>query len=410
MSYPKSVTFTQARKFIAELAAELSLNSVQLPLNQAVGRLLHHDVAAVADVPAWACSRVDGFAFSLSALRQAENEALPVSDAIHAGEDASDVASSLSAHPVMTGAMIPSGADTVVMKEHATVTSINMLKLNQMVEKGAHIRQQGDDLKAGQRVLKKGRRMRPEDLGLLASVGVSQVDVNRQPKVLLLLTGDELVTPGAECEPGQVYDANSYMLRDLLIQMGCDVVAVKRLKDDKEKTCQVFAKLKTKPLDMIISVGAVSMGDKDFIPQVLSDEGRIVFHKTGIKPGFPMLFGQLGKAMYFGLPGNPVSVFATACVLARPYIKALQGMAFSPVKGFSVRAGFKLSYVAQRCEYLRVRCVDQDGGQVLDLYSNQSSGVLTSASWADGFAVVNKGKRVEAGDELEFIPFELFDL
>lgn len=412
MSYPKSVTFTQARKFIADLASESLLGAVELPLNQAVGRLLQEDVAAATDVPAWDCSRVDGYAFAMAAWRQSETESLPVNPSIHAGVDASALDSAAHAHPVMTGAMIPAGADTIVMKEHATVTNDQQLKLNQACEKGAFIRRKGDDLKAGQVILKKGRRLRPEDLGLLASVGVAKVKVNVKPKVLLLLTGDELVAPGVACQPGQIYDANSFMLRDLLVQMGCDVVAVKRLKDDQDKIQKVFEKLKTKPLDLVISVGAVSMGEKDFIPTVLNETGRIVFHKSGIKPGFPILFGQLGNALYFGLPGNPVSAYTTLCQFIWPALRVLSGEAEMGNLNWRGKITHDVNKSHFRREFMRGYYVQSfDGSIDVTVCGGQQSSRIKSLVEANCFIVLDESQQdVVTGELVRIQPFHQFNV
>ena len=412
MSYPKSVTFTQARKFIAELAAASSSAPVQLPLTQAVGRLLQEDVAAATDVPAWDCSRVDGFAFTLASLRQSENERLPINPAIHAGVDASEVESLSQAHPVMTGAMLPVGADTIVMKEHTSVTSDNTLQLNQAVEKGNFIRRQGDDLKAGQLVLKKGRRLRPEDMGLLASVGVSKVSVNVKPKVLLILTGDELVSPGATCEPGQIFDANSFMLSDLLTQMGCDVVAVKRLKDNRDHVNQVFEKLKSKSLDLIVSVGGVSMGDKDYIPDVLAEQGRIVFHKTGIKPGFPLLFGELGQAMYFGLPGNPVSAYTTMCQFIWPALRVKSGEAEMGNLNWRGKITHDVNKSHFRREFMRGYYVQSfDGSIEVTVCGGQQSSRIKSLTEANCFIVLDESQQdVVSGELVRIQPFHQFNV
>lgn len=412
MSYPKSVTFTQARKFIAELAASSTVKAEYLSLNQAVGRMLQEDVAAAIDVPAWDCSRVDGFAFAMAAMRQSENECLPISDPIHAGTDVTGVSSLKEAFPIMTGAMLPLGADTVAMKEHATITSGNDLKLNHTVEKGSHIRRQGDDIKSGKQVLKKGRRLRPEDMGLLASVGVAQVKVNARPKVLLILTGDELVSPGTDCQPGQIYDANSFMLREQLLQMGCEIVAVKRLKDQRDHISQVFKKLKDKPLDLVISVGGVSMGEKDFIPQVLAEEGRIVFHKTGIKPGFPMLFGQLGKAMYFGLPGNPVSAYTTMCQFIWPALRAMSGEQEMGNLNWRGKITHDVSKSHFRREFMRGYYVQSyDGSIDVTVCGTQQSSRIKSLTEANCFIVLDESQQdVVSGELVRIQPFHQFNV
>ena len=383
----------------------------QVTLAEGLHRVLAGPVYSSLDVPPHANSSMDGYAIKLEDWSNGSGQCLRVSQRIPAGSIGVALAERSVAR-IFTGAPIPENADAVVMQELCTKELCEdgeYISISQLPLSGDNIRERGEDIGKNARVLGAGHQLRAQDVGLLASIGVTSLRVVRKLRVAVFFTGDEIIDPGQELQPGQIYNSNRYTLAAILNRLGCEVIDLGSVKDSLESTIEAFEKA-SKAADLIMTSGGVSVGEEDHIRPAVEVMGDLAIWRVSIKPGKPLAFGDINGVPFLGLPGNPVSVFATACVLARPYIKALQGMAFSPVKGFSVRAGFKLSYVAQRCEYLRVRCVDQDGGQVLDLYSNQSSGVLTSASWADGFAVVNKGKRVEAGDELEFIPFELFDL
>lgn len=410
MSYPKSITFTQARKIISESIAEpLSIKS--LPLQEAVGRILSDDVVAAIDVPSWDCSRFDGFAVDVDALRQAGPEGLLVNDAIYAGDDAADQNESSHACPIMTGAMMPPGKHAVIMKEHANVSSSGYLKVSQRVEKGQGVRRQGEDVVQGKKVLVQGRRLRPEDLGLLASVGVGRVQVHNNPKTVILVTGDELVQPGQPCQAGQVYDANSFIARDLLKQMGCEVLGVKFIKDSPEAVSQAMGTLKNKQVDLIVSIGGVSMGDKDFIPQFLAEHGHIKFHKANIKPGFPLLFGQLGQALYFGLPGNPVSTFTTLCQFVWFAIRQLQGVREVHNLNWRGKLTHDVNKSHYRREFMRGYYVQSfDGSIEVTVCGSQQSSRIQSLAEANCFVVIDESQQdIKSGELVRIQPFHQFN-
>ncbi len=410
MSYPKSVTFNQARKIISEAIAE-SLPLEQLPLQSALGRVLAEDMLAAMDVPAWDCSRFDGYAVDADALRLAGAVGLPVCETIHAGDDATHLDDSAQAHPIMTGAMMPQGMNAVIMKEHANVSANGQLKTEQKVEKGLGVRRQAEDMSVGKKVLGQGRRLRPEDLGLLASVGVGQVSVHKKPQVVILVTGDELIQPGKPCQPGQIYDANSFIVKDLLKQMGCDVLGIKFIKDCPDEVSKAMTTLKNKQVDLVISIGGVSMGDKDFIPQCLAEHGQVMFHKTSIKPGYPLLFGQLGQAWYFGLPGNPVSTFTTICQFVWYAIRKMQGVKDIHNLNWRGKITHDVNKSHYRREFMRGYYVQSfDGSIEVTVCGSQQSSRIQSLVEANCFVVIDESQQdIKSGELVRIQPFHQFN-
>jgi molybdopterin molybdotransferase len=314
---------------------------------------------------------------------------------------------------IFTGAPIPEGADAVVMQELCATRSVDgelLLSISELPSLGSNIRDAGEDIKFNSTILNTGHQLRSQDLGLLASIGVASVEVYRRLKVAVFFTGDEIKEPGEVLGPGQIYNSNRATLTAMLDRWGCEVIDLGNVQDTLEATVEAF-KEASHVADLIMTSGGVSVGEEDHIRPALELLGKLDIWRISIKPGKPLAFGSINEVPFIGLPGNPVSVFATCCVLARPYIRAVQGMPFTSVKGISVQAGFELGYTVRRREYLRVRLeLNGKNEQNLVLFENQSSGVLTSASWADGFAVIEVGSNVSEGDDMEFIPFSFFGL
>jgi len=382
-----------------------------IPLADSLQRVLAKPTHSGFDVPPHANSSMDGYAIRLVDWQDKPNQALPVSQRIPAGSVGTPLAKNSIAR-IFTGAPIPEGVDAVVMQELCIAEKmgdVEQIKITQLPRVGENIRQAGEDIQSGSCILAGGHQLRAQDIGLLASVGVTTVEVFRQLLVAVFFTGDEIKEPGEPLEPGQIYNSNRYTLTAMLNKWGCEVIDLGSVEDSLEATIEAF-KQASEVADLIMTSGGVSVGEEDHIRPALERLGELDLWRISIKPGKPLAFGKINNIPFIGLPGNPVSVFATTCVLARPYIKAMQGMTFAPVKGVSVKANFAIGYTVRRREYLRVR-LQQDEGSVqgLELFPNQSSGVLTSASWADGFAVINEGMRVQEGDAVEFIPFSFFD-
>lgn len=381
-----------------------------IALSDASQRVLAESIVSPINVPPLANSSMDGYAVRAEEI--CEGVGLPISQRIPAGS-VGDFLEKGTVARIFTGAPIPEGANAVVMQELCQVTSeegSDSVVVSGIVESGDNIRNAGEDIQEGALVLSCHHKLRAQDLGLLASVGVSQVKVFKQLTVAVFFTGDELREPGEILGEGQIYNSNRFTLVAMLQRMGCKVVNLGIVKDDLESTVSVLSTAASQA-DLVMTSGGVSVGEEDYVKAALERLGDLGLWRISIKPGKPLAFGQVSGIPFLGLPGNPVSVFATTCVLARPYILAMQGGSFEPVRGFKAIANFDLSYIVRRQEYLRVRLsFSEEGRALLEYYPNQSSGVLTSASWADGFAVVREGVKLEKGDEVEFIPFSAYDL
>ena len=389
------------------------LKSTELvSLADCLDRVLAKTITSPINVPQYANSSMDGYAICRSDWQGVSGERYPVSQRIPAGAVGSKLDKKTAAR-IFTGAPIPDGADAVVMQELCGTESLAVeeyLQIEQLPSVGQNIRCAGEDIKMGSVVLNNGHQLRSQDVGLLASIGITDVEVITRLKVAVFFTGDEIIEPGKPLQPGQIYNSNRYTLTSMLKSWGCNVIDLGNVEDTLVATIEAFEEA-SEVADLIITSGGVSVGEEDHIRPALESLGDLAIWRISIKPGKPLAFGNVKQVPFIGLPGNPVSVFATSCVLARPFIRAMQGIPFESVEGVSVEVGFDLPYTTRRREYLRVRMQRADNNkQELVLFENQSSGVLTSASWADGFALVEVGRKLEKGDEVEFIPFSFYGL
>ncbi len=375
--------------------------SESVALAAALGRVLAEPVRATVDVPAYDNSAMDGYALNTRDAN-ATGVSLPLSQTIAAGHPGQPLAPGTVAR-IFTGAPIPAGADAVVMQEN-TETRGNLVVINEAPRSGQNVRTRGHDISSGTTVLAAGQRLRPQDLGLLASLGMQSIAVHRQLTVALLNTGDEVVAPGAPLAPGQLYDSNSYTLEGLLQGLGFRVRKLGIVADTPAATSAALQQA-ARDADVIITTGGVSVGAEDHVRAAVEALGELSLWKLAIKPGKPFSFGQVAGKPFFGLPGNPVAVFVTFVLLVRPYILRMQGAVAGEVPVFPVTAGFAVDEAGSRQEYLRVRLVNKQGQLVAELYPDQGSSVLTSLSWADGLAIVPVRTTVRPGDKLDYLSF-----
>jgi molybdopterin molybdotransferase len=373
----------------------------------ALGRVLAEDVRARVHVPPGDNSAMDGYALRAADVPVA-GTVLPVSQRIPAGTVGGPLAAGTAAR-IFTGAQIPPGADAVVMQEQCEALD-GAVKINTVPAPGLAIRRRGEDVGAGAVVLARGTRLTPQALGLAASVGAGQLAVLRRPRVALLSSGDELAMPGETppeaMKPGAIYNSNRFMLRGLLQAAGCEVTDLGIVPDRLDATRDALRRAAAGH-DLIVSSGGVSVGEEDHLKPAVQAEGRLDLWQIAIKPGKPLAFGAVrraegGQALFLGLPGNPVSSFVTFLLAGRTLLRALQGMDTALPRALPLAAAFELKKAdPKRREFLRAR-LDAEGA--LELFPNQSSGVLTSAVWADGLVDLPAGTLVQRGDVLRFIP------
>lgn len=400
-------SLTPVDSALARLLAELQpvAASEDCPLGAALGRVLANDQQAGMDVPAYDNSAMDGYALRVADLLQAGSAAvLPLSQTIAAGHPGTALAPGTVAR-IFTGAALPAGADAVVMQENAEAVPGGVRILEQP-RSGQNIRQRGHDIRAGTSVLRAGHRLQPQDLGLLASLGIARVAVRRPLTVAVLNTGDEVVAPGQALGPGQLYDSNSFTLEGLLTRLGVRVLKLGIVADTLEATEAALCSAAIQA-DCLISTGGVSVGDADHVRTAVERLGSLQLWKLAIKPGKPFSFGRVQGRPFFGLPGNPVAVFVTFVMLVRPALLRLMGATRLEAPGYRVPLGFAIAEAGSRQEYLRVR-LERDGaaGPRLLPFADQGSSILTSLSWADGLAVIPPHCTPAVGEPVLFLPFE----
>ena len=376
----------------------------------ALGRVLAAEVVSAIDVPPADNTSMDGYA--LRAADAASPDAvLPVAQRIAAGHVGAPLAAGTAAR-IFTGAQIPPGADAVVMQELVDVVDGGIpgaIRVREAPKPGQWIRRRGEDVRCGRTVLAAGTRLTPQALGLAATVGAATLTVVRRPRVALFSTGDELIMPGSvppdRLPPGAIYNSNRFTLRGLLQAAGCDVTDLGIVPDRLDAT-RAALRDAANGHDLILTSGGVSVGEEDHIKPAVAAEGRVELWQVAIKPGKPLAFGCVRRtdareALFVGLPGNPVSSFVTFVLAVRAVLNVLQGAEAALPKALPMTAGFDWPKPDKRREFLRVR-VGADGA--LELFANQSSGVLTSAVWADGLVDNPPGQAIRAGDRVRYLP------
>lgn len=370
-------------------------------LADAANRVLAAPVQAPMNVPPEANSAMDGIAFCHADLPSSQE--LRISQRIPAGHAPQPLERGTAAR-IFTGAILPPGADTVVMQEHCEFGG-DSVRLVKVPEAGANVRPAGQDVGRGETLLAQGVRLTAPALGLLASAGITSVRVYRRLRVAILCTGDELLEPGEAWRSGAIYNSNRPMLSALLQGWGFEVVDLGKVPDTRTATEQALREAVASGADVVVSTGGVSVGEEDHVKAALQALGQIDFWKIAIKPGKPVAVGSIGETVFLGLPGNPQSVLVTALVLARPFLLARQGQSRVVPENLAVPAGFSRKKAGDRREYLRVRLQPAASGLELLPHAQQSSGALLSAAWADGLAAVEAGHSVMAGEYLNFQSF-----
>ncbi|MED5389927.1 MAG: gephyrin-like molybdotransferase Glp [Pseudomonadota bacterium] len=377
-----------------------------IDLGEACGQYLAQDVVSRVDVPAFDNAAVDGVALRYADLDE-PGLTLPMPLRIAAGDPPGTLMPGQVAR-IFTGAPVPAGADTVLMQEDCEIADGRVrLPAQASVSEGQNIRPAGQDARLDQVVVHAGQRLTPQAVGLVASVGVARVRVYA-PRVLVLTSGDELQGPEESPLPGKIYDSNGPQLAQLLIQSGFAEVRREHLPDDPAIIRATLTRALTDPQqrpDVIISTGGVSVGEEDHLRAVLEQQGKLDFWRLAIKPGKPFTYGNVDGIPFFGLPGNPSAVLVCYLMLVLPALRCRCGADPVLPEPFRLPADFSVKKAGKRQEYLRVRCVSKKGNLVLEKHPNQSSGMLSSAVWADGLAMVPVGEAVPDGAPLAFFSF-----
>lgn len=373
----------------------------------ACGRVLASPVQAHINVPGMDNSQMDGYAVRAADCSTGQAR-LRVSQRIPAGHVGQPLEPGTAAR-IFTGAMMPAGADAVVMQEACEVDGEHVV-IRHTPKAGEWVRFIGEDIAQGSTILAPGTRLRPQELGLAASIGQATLAVLRRVRVAVFFTGDELTMPGQPLAPGGIYNSNRFLLRGLLQQLGCAVSDYGIVPDSLDATRQTLRQA-AQEHDLILTSGGVSVGEEDHVKPAVQAEGRINMWQIAMKPGKPLAFGQVrrsegqGEAFFIGLPGNPVSSFVTFLLFVRPFLLRLQGLPSAAVlpRPVAMRADFDWPRADRRQEFLRVRRNAQGG---LDLFKSQGSAVLTSTAWADGLIDNPPGQTIKAGDTVQFLAFD----
>ncbi|WP_439497140.1 molybdopterin molybdotransferase MoeA [Bosea sp. (in: a-proteobacteria)] len=378
----------------------------RVALAQADGRVLSQDVVAGLDLPPFANSAVDGYAVRFADLSDGETR-LRLQGRVPAGADAAGVVADGVAVRVFTGAPMPPGADTVFMQEDVSLEG-DVVRLPPGLKQGANARPVGEDIARGEIALAAGRRLRPQDLALLAALGQDSVEVRRRPRVAIFSTGDELAEPGAALPPAAIYDANRAALRAMVARAGAEIVDLGILRDEPVALAERLKEAATS-CDLILTSGGVSTGEEDHVKAAVEGAGALVFWRIGIKPGRPVAMGVVSGVPFIGLPGNPVAVFVTFAFVARPVIARLAGARYVPPLPLPVRLGFPYRKKQGRREYVRVSLSPgPDGVMVATKHPRDGAGVMTSLTQTDGLVeLAEELTRIEAGAMAPFLGYDL---
>ena len=403
---PNSMPVDQARTYIRTILTPVTAVE-QLPIRSALGRILATDVTSTIDVPGHDNSAMDGYAVRHADLKADVDVTLALAGTSFAGKPFAGSVASGEAVRIFTGAVIPAGCDTVVMQERASVVD-GKVKLGAGVKPGQNTRKAGEDIKVGAVVLRRGQPLHPAEIGLLASLNIGEVRVYRRLRVAFFSTGDELVSIGGTLGPGQIYDSNRYTMHGMLTRLGCEVLDMGVIRDTPEAVEAAFTEAAA-AADVVMTSGGVSVGDADYVKHMLDRLGDVLFWKIAMKPGRPLAYGRIGKAHFFGLPGNPVAVMVTFYQFVREALLTLAGQAeVKSIPTFKARLASSIRKAAGRTEFQRgILAPGADGQWEVRMTGDQGSGILSSMSQANCFVVLPVAQgNTDPGEMVEVQPFE----
>ncbi len=399
-SRPPLLDFDQARQQLLANARSPAVIE-QIPLLQALGRVVAEPVVSPMDVPAFANSAMDGYAICVDQASQCPIK-LEVTQRIAAGSSGSALNLGQAAR-IFTGAPVPPGTYAVVPQENVEVHE-NYISITQPIRAADHVREQGEDIAKGHEIIGVGTKLRPADLALAASVGVTHISTFKPLTVAILLTGDELVEPGSPLGPGQIYNSNRYWLQSMLTQIGCQVIDPGIVRDTAQETRAALLQASEKA-DVIITCGGVSVGEEDHVRAAVASMGHIDLWQIAMKPGKPLAYGKANGVDFIGLPGNPVSAYVTFILLALPFLQIRMGLPVRDLTARTMVAGFDWPKPDRRREFIRVKQqIDSVGNVTLSKWPNQSSGVMSSVAWADGLVDIRAQTTIKAGDIVQYLP------
>lgn len=377
-----------------------------VPTNKAGGRILAEDVLAKRDNPPYANSAVDGYGFAFSSLLEGDQQ-LPLMDGRSAAGGPFDgVVSAGKALRILTGAMVPDGIDTIVLEEDVAIED-GMVIFQRGLKLGANVRPKGEDVSQGYIIFPTGKTLQPQDLGLLAAVGVGSVHVRKRLRVAVLSTGDEIRQFGEDIAPHQIYDANRPMLLELIRRWEMEPVDLGHVRDDAELVKQMLSK-GAMDADVILTTGGASAGDEDHISAALQTSGTLNLWRVAVKPGRPLALAMWEGVPVFGLPGNPVAAFVTTLIFARPTLLKLCGAGWAEPLGVNLPAAFSKNKKPGRREYLRAK-INADGRA--EIFQSEGSGRVSGLSWAEGLVELgDEGRVITEGDHVKYYSFAEFGL
>ncbi|HLB30722.1 MAG TPA: gephyrin-like molybdotransferase Glp [Gammaproteobacteria bacterium] len=403
-SDPNSLSPAAALSRIFAAIAPLA-DTEQVTLHAVLNRILAEDIHSRINVPNCTNSAMDGYAVQGADIPGDGTRELQVIGAVFAGKPFLRKIEPGTCTRIMTGGVMPAGADTVIIQEYVERTG-DVIRIDNRTHPGDNVREAGEDIRIGDRILLRGARLTPADVGLLASLGLAEVPVIRRPKVAFLSTGDELRSVGEALDDGQVYDSNRYTIRGMLERLGVETLDLGVIRDTREEIEQALTEASARA-DVVITSGGVSVGEADYVKETLIKLGAINFWKIAIKPGRPLAFGTIDHSYFFGLPGNPVSVMVTFYQFVQPALLRLMGASLDEPLTTRAICLSGLNKAPGRVEYQRgILSKDEQGRLVVRKTGAQGSGILSSMSQANCFILLPmECAGIEAGMEVEVQPF-----
>lgn len=398
---PGLVSVDDARAFMLERARnDQPVETCEL--EQSLGRVLARPVKAPVDVPGYENSAMDGYAIRAADVGESGETVLRIGARIAAGEVAPALAPGQAAR-IFTGAPVPAGADTIVIQEVCS-SADGHVRINGPVRRGEYVRPRGNDIRSGQRIMEAGERLRPQHIGLAASVGLAELQVRAPLRIGMFSSGNELVAPGRPLQPGQIYNSNRYTLKALVQSVGQRCVDVGTAADTRAATRDALLTA-AESADIVVSTGGMSVGEEDHLKQALEEVGTLEMWRIAVKPGKPLAYGRIGNADFIGLPGNPVSALVTFCLFVKPFLLARLGAHTVMPEPVTVTAGFDWPKPAGRREFARARLLSDAGGIRAQLHERQSSDVLSSTTWAQGLVEIPEAVTLAKGDPVNWYSF-----